>query len=150
MRYLPLRVVSLFAMNCSTACLCTILILYVSCSPSLQCPIWKWLYWRSFSKGHQPVVSGSSGRTSFQYVSIEPHFIDVHPCCMSNSWSRKAFFDSLLMAMVARLRSTSPAVKAQAAAYLHARVNRGWTKFGVGEIRWDDMERQVFEEISPC
>jgi len=44
------------------------------------------------------------------------------------------------MAMVARLRSTSPAVKAQAAAYLHARVNRGWTKFGVGEIRWDDME----------
>eukprot|EP00435_Cladocopium_sp_Y103_P057923 s786_g20.t1 len=38
---------------------------------------------------------------------------------------RKAFFDFLPMVMVARMRSASPAVKAQAAAYLHARVNTG-------------------------
>ena len=105
---LPLCVVSLFAMNCSTARLCTTLQL----NPFL--------------------------------------IIDVHQCCTSKSWSRKAFFDSLLMAMVARLRSTSPAVKAQAAAYLHARVNKGWAKFFVLEICWDDMERQAFGEISSC
>ena len=38
---------------------------------------------------------------------------------------RKALFDALQMAMVARCRGTSPAVREHVAAYLHARVNKG-------------------------
>jgi len=59
---------------------------------------------------------------------------------------RKAFFDSLLMAMVARLRSTSPAVKAQAAAYLHARVNKGAAATEDFELEDEQPASQAVEE----